>query len=101
MLTYSPRNRQFPRTPHQNDKRKTVTVLLLRLLDNADLSKAPMFLWAEAVATACYTQNQSFIQTRHCKTLYELVHDKKPGLTFFRVIGALCYPTNDGEDLGK
>ncbi|GKE20252.1 retrovirus-related pol polyprotein from transposon TNT 1-94 [Tanacetum coccineum] len=32
---------------------------------------------------------------------YELVHDKKPDLTFFRVFGALCYPTNDSEDLGK
>ncbi|GJV46873.1 retrovirus-related pol polyprotein from transposon TNT 1-94 [Tanacetum coccineum] len=60
-----------------------------------------MFLWAEAVATACYTQNRSLIHTRHCKTPYELVHDKKPDLTFFRVFGALCYPTNDSEDLGK
>ncbi|GKE47502.1 retrovirus-related pol polyprotein from transposon TNT 1-94, partial [Tanacetum coccineum] len=65
------------------------------------LSKALMFLWAEAVATACYTQNRSLIHTRHCKTLYELVHDKKPDLTFFRVFGALCYLTNDSEDLGK
>ncbi|GJQ90352.1 retrovirus-related pol polyprotein from transposon TNT 1-94 [Tanacetum coccineum] len=32
---------------------------------------------------------------------YELVHDKKPDLTFLRVFGALCYPTNDSEDLGK
>ncbi|GJS48379.1 retrovirus-related pol polyprotein from transposon TNT 1-94 [Tanacetum coccineum] len=30
-----------------------------------------------------------------------LVHDKKPDLTFLRVFGALCYPTNDSEDLGK
>ncbi|GJV56022.1 putative ribonuclease H-like domain-containing protein [Tanacetum coccineum] len=30
-----------------------------------------------------------------------MVHDKKPDLTFFRVFGALCYPTNDSEDLGK
>ncbi|GJU66311.1 retrovirus-related pol polyprotein from transposon TNT 1-94 [Tanacetum coccineum] len=30
-----------------------------------------------------------------------LVHDKKPDLTFFRVFGALCYPTNDSENLGK
>ncbi|GJV83538.1 putative ribonuclease H-like domain-containing protein, partial [Tanacetum coccineum] len=29
------------------------------------------------------------------KTPYELVHDKKPDLTFFRVFGALCYPIND------
>nr|GFD26753.1 retrovirus-related Pol polyprotein from transposon TNT 1-94 [Tanacetum cinerariifolium] len=64
-------------------------------------SKTPMFLWAEAVATACYTQNQSLIHTRHHKTPYDLVHNKKPDLTFFRVFGALCYPTNDNEDLGK
>ncbi|GJV47544.1 putative ribonuclease H-like domain-containing protein, partial [Tanacetum coccineum] len=55
----------------------------------------------QAVATACYTQNRSLIHTRHNKTPYELVHDKKPDLTFFRVFGALCYPTNDSEDLGK
>ncbi|GJU22711.1 retrovirus-related pol polyprotein from transposon TNT 1-94 [Tanacetum coccineum] len=44
-------------------------------------SKAPFFLWAEAVATA--------------------LHDKKPDLSFLRIFGALCYPTNDSEDLGK
>ncbi|GJZ18230.1 retrovirus-related pol polyprotein from transposon TNT 1-94 [Tanacetum coccineum] len=60
-----------------------------------------MFLWVEAVATACYTQNRSLIHTLHNKTPYELVHDKKPDLTLFRVFGALCYPTNDSEDLGK
>ncbi|GJS58478.1 putative ribonuclease H-like domain-containing protein [Tanacetum coccineum] len=60
-----------------------------------------MFLWAEAVATACYTQNRSLIHTLHNKTPYELVYDKKPDLTFFRVFGSLCYPTNDNEDLGK
>ncbi|GJR28304.1 retrovirus-related pol polyprotein from transposon TNT 1-94 [Tanacetum coccineum] len=64
-------------------------------------SKALMFLWAEAVATACYTQNRSLIHTLYNKTPYELVHDKKPDLIFFRVFGALCYPTNDSEDLGK
>nr|GEU92269.1 retrovirus-related Pol polyprotein from transposon TNT 1-94 [Tanacetum cinerariifolium] len=53
------------------------------------------------VATACYTQNRSLIHTRHHKTPYELVHNKKPDLTFFRVFGALCYPTSDSEDLGK
>nr|GEV35631.1 retrovirus-related Pol polyprotein from transposon TNT 1-94 [Tanacetum cinerariifolium] len=63
--------------------------------------KALMFLWAEVVATACYTQNRSLIHTRHHKTPYELVHNKKPDLTFFKVFGALCYPTNDSEDLGK
>nr|GEU69966.1 hypothetical protein [Tanacetum cinerariifolium] len=55
----------------------------------------------KVVATACYTQNRSLIHTHHNKTPYELVHNKKPDLTFFRVFGALCYPTNDSEDLGK
>nr|GEX60409.1 retrotransposon-related protein [Tanacetum cinerariifolium] len=64
-------------------------------------TKALLFLWAEVVATACYNQNRSLIHTRHHKTPYELVHNKKPDLTFFRVFGALCYPTNDSEDLGK
>ncbi|GKE57963.1 putative ribonuclease H-like domain-containing protein, partial [Tanacetum coccineum] len=64
-------------------------------------AKAPLFLWAEAVATACYTQNHSVIRIRHGKTPYELLHDKLTGLSFFHVFGALCYPTNDSENLGK
>ena len=45
-------------------------------------SKALMFLWAEAIATACYTQNQSLIHNLHNKTPYERVHGKKPDLSF-------------------
>ncbi|GJX15208.1 retrovirus-related pol polyprotein from transposon TNT 1-94 [Tanacetum coccineum] len=90
------------RTPQQNgvvERRNRTLVEAVRTM--LIFSKAPMFLWAEAVATACYTQNQSLIHTHHCKTPYEPVHDKKPDLTFFRVNGALCYLTNDSEDLGK
>ncbi|GKB41665.1 integrase, catalytic region, zinc finger, CCHC-type containing protein [Tanacetum coccineum] len=64
-------------------------------------AKAPLFLWAEAVATACYTQNRSIIRLHHGKTPYELLHEKLPDLSFFHVFGALCYPTNDSENLGK
>ncbi|GKE68362.1 retrovirus-related pol polyprotein from transposon TNT 1-94 [Tanacetum coccineum] len=64
-------------------------------------SKAPLFLWAEEVATACYPQNRSLIRKRHNKTPYELLHNKKPDLSYLNVFGALCYPTNDSEDLGK
>ncbi|GJY91721.1 putative ribonuclease H-like domain-containing protein [Tanacetum coccineum] len=91
-----------PRTPQQNgvvERRNRTLVEAARTM--LIFSKAPMFLWAEAVATACYTQNRSLIHTRHDKTPYELVHNKKPDLTFFRVFGALCYPTNDSQDLGK
>nr|GFA00394.1 integrase, catalytic region, zinc finger, CCHC-type, peptidase aspartic, catalytic [Tanacetum cinerariifolium] len=64
-------------------------------------AKALLFLWAEAVATACYTQNRSMIRLRHEKTPYELLHKKPPDLSFLHVFGALCYPTNDSENLGK
>nr|GEX16242.1 hypothetical protein [Tanacetum cinerariifolium] len=64
-------------------------------------AKALLFLWAEAVAIACYTQNRSLIRLRHEKTPYELLHNKPPDLSFLYVFGALCYPTNDSENLGK
>nr|GEX36119.1 retrovirus-related Pol polyprotein from transposon TNT 1-94 [Tanacetum cinerariifolium] len=91
-----------PRTPQQNgvvERRNRTLIEAARTM--LIFSKAPMFLWAEAVATTCYTQNRSLIHTRHHKTPYELVHNKKHDLTFFRVFGALCYPTNDSEDLEK
>ncbi|GJV34260.1 retrovirus-related pol polyprotein from transposon TNT 1-94 [Tanacetum coccineum] len=64
-------------------------------------SKSSLFLWAEAVATTCYTQNRSLIHTRYKKTPYELLRDRKPNLKYLNVFGTLCYPTNDSEDLGK
>nr|GEY90850.1 hypothetical protein [Tanacetum cinerariifolium] len=64
-------------------------------------AQAPLFLWVEAVETACFTQNRSIIRLRHGKTPYELLYSKLPDLSFFHVFGALCYPTNDSENLGK
>ncbi|GJV52282.1 retrovirus-related pol polyprotein from transposon TNT 1-94 [Tanacetum coccineum] len=63
--------------------------------------KAHLFLWTDVVATACYTQNRSIIRRRHRKTPYELLHDRKPDLSYLYVFGALCYPNNDSEDFGK
>ncbi|GJX93411.1 retrovirus-related pol polyprotein from transposon TNT 1-94 [Tanacetum coccineum] len=64
-------------------------------------SRLPEFLWAEAVATTCFTQNRSIIHTRHNKTPYELLRGRKPNVEYFHVFGSLCYPTNDRDDLGK
>nr|GEV84987.1 hypothetical protein [Tanacetum cinerariifolium] len=66
-------------------------------LDECRLSK----LFSEAVATACYTQNRSIIRLHHGKIPYDLLYDKLPDLSFFLVFGALCYPTNDSENLGE
>ncbi|GJR72404.1 uncharacterized mitochondrial protein-like protein [Tanacetum coccineum] len=64
-------------------------------------AKALLFLWAEAVAAACYIQSRSIIRLRHGKTPNDILHDKSPDLSFFYVFGALCYPTNDSKNLGK
>ncbi|GKB94827.1 retrovirus-related pol polyprotein from transposon TNT 1-94 [Tanacetum coccineum] len=90
------------RSPQQNgvvERRNRTLIEAARTM--LIYAKAPLFLWAEAVATACYTQNRSIIRLRHGKTPYELLHDKPPDLSFFHVFGALCYPTNDSENLGK
>nr|GEW93388.1 retrovirus-related Pol polyprotein from transposon TNT 1-94 [Tanacetum cinerariifolium] len=92
----------MPKTPQQNGVVERWNRTLVKAARTMLIfSKALMFLWAEAMATACYTQNRSLIHTRHHKTPYELVHNTKPNLTFFRVFGALCYPTNDSKDLEK
>ncbi|GJS57099.1 retrovirus-related pol polyprotein from transposon TNT 1-94 [Tanacetum coccineum] len=90
------------RTPQQNgvvERRNRTLVEAARTM--LIFSKALLFLWAEAINTACYTQNRSLIRLRYNKTPYELMQDKKPDLSFFHVFGSLCYPTNDHEDLGK
>ncbi|GJR26002.1 retrovirus-related pol polyprotein from transposon TNT 1-94 [Tanacetum coccineum] len=90
------------RSPQQNgvvERRNRTLIEAARTM--LIYAKAPLFLWAEAVATACYTQNRSMIRRRHDKTPYELLHDKPPDLSYLHVFGALCYPTNDSENLGK
>ncbi|GJU71936.1 retrovirus-related pol polyprotein from transposon TNT 1-94 [Tanacetum coccineum] len=64
-------------------------------------SKLPEFLWAEAISTACFTQNCSFIHTRYSKTPYVLLKGRKPNVQYFHVFGSLCYPINDRDDLRK
>ncbi|GJV37473.1 retrovirus-related pol polyprotein from transposon TNT 1-94 [Tanacetum coccineum] len=45
------------------------------------------------------TPQQNNVVERRNQTL--LMQDKKLGLSFFHVFGALYYPTNDNDDLGK
>nr|GFC28468.1 putative RNA-directed DNA polymerase [Tanacetum cinerariifolium] len=44
---------------------------------------------------------RSIIHRRFNKTPYELINGKKPDISFLHVFGALCYPKNDREDIGK
>nr|GEV15901.1 hypothetical protein [Tanacetum cinerariifolium] len=89
-------------TPQQNrvvEQRNRTLVEAARTM--LIFSRAPLFLWAEAIATACFTQNRSIIYRRFNKTPYELINGKKSDISFLFVFGALCYPKNDREDIGK
>ncbi|GJT58254.1 retrovirus-related pol polyprotein from transposon TNT 1-94 [Tanacetum coccineum] len=44
------------------------------------------------------TSNETSLRDLHNKML---LHDIKPDLSYLHVFGALCYPNNDSEDLGK
>nr|GEY91131.1 hypothetical protein [Tanacetum cinerariifolium] len=90
------------KTPQQNgfvERRNRTLVEAARTM--LIFSHATLFLWAEAIATACYTQNRSTIHRRFNKTPYELIQGRKPDISYLYVFGALCYPKNDREDIGK
>ncbi|GKC28131.1 retrovirus-related pol polyprotein from transposon TNT 1-94 [Tanacetum coccineum] len=73
-------------TPQQNgvvERRNRTLVEAARTM--LIFSKALLFLWAEAINTACYTKNRSLIRLRYNKTPYELMEDKKPDLSFFHL----------------
>nr|GFD22592.1 retrovirus-related Pol polyprotein from transposon TNT 1-94 [Tanacetum cinerariifolium] len=90
------------KTPKQNgvvERRNRTLVEATRTM--LIFSHAPLFLWAEAIVTACYTQNRSIIHRRFNRTPYELIQGKKPDISYLHVFEALCYPKNDHEDIGK
>ncbi|GJV82145.1 retrovirus-related pol polyprotein from transposon TNT 1-94 [Tanacetum coccineum] len=56
-------------------------------------AKAPLFLWAEAIATACYTQNRSIIQHRHGKLLMSSYMTENPIYLTFMSLGHFATQT--------
>ncbi|KAL8109817.1 hypothetical protein AgCh_025786 [Apium graveolens] len=80
-----------PGTPQQNGvverKNRTLIEAARTMLDEA---KLPTYFWAEAVQTACFTQNATLIK-KHGKTPYEMVKKKKPNLKYFHVFGCKCF----------
>nr|GEU63159.1 retrotransposon protein, putative, unclassified [Tanacetum cinerariifolium] len=91
-----------PRTPEQNGivkRRNRTLVEAARTMLSA--FKLPIFFWAKAIATACYTQNRSFIIPTHEKTAYHIINDRKPSIKYLYNFGCTCYLTRDGENLDK
>ncbi|GKD84806.1 retrovirus-related pol polyprotein from transposon TNT 1-94 [Tanacetum coccineum] len=90
------------RTPEQNGivkRRNRTLVEAARTMLSA--AKVPLFFWAEAIATTCFTQNRSLVIPRHEKTPYHIINGRKPSVKFFHIFGSLCYIVRDGENLDK
>nr|GEY32149.1 hypothetical protein [Tanacetum cinerariifolium] len=90
------------RTPEQNgvvERQNRTLVEVARTMLSA--AKVPLFFWAEAIATACLTQNRSLVIPRHEKTPYHIINNRKPSVKFFYIFGSLCYIVRNGENLDK
>ncbi|GJZ62240.1 retrovirus-related pol polyprotein from transposon TNT 1-94, partial [Tanacetum coccineum] len=91
-----------PRTPEQNgvvERRNRTLVEAARTMLSA--FKLPLFIWTEAITTACYTQNRSIIIPTHEKTAYHIINARKPSIKHLHIFGCTCYLTRDGENLDK
>nr|GEX49104.1 hypothetical protein [Tanacetum cinerariifolium] len=91
-----------PQTTEQNSvvkRRNRTLVEAARTMLSA--STLPLLFWAEAIATACYTQNRSIIIPTHDKTAYHIINDMKPSIKHLHIFGCTCYLTRDGENLDK
>nr|GFC46508.1 hypothetical protein [Tanacetum cinerariifolium] len=90
------------RTPEQNgvvERQNHTLVEAARTMLSA--AKVPLFFWAKAIATACFTQNRSLVIPRHEKTPYHIINERKPSVKFFHIFGSVCYIVRDGENLDK
>ncbi|KAJ9535241.1 LOW QUALITY PROTEIN: hypothetical protein OSB04_un001670 [Centaurea solstitialis] len=90
------------RTPQQNGvaerRNRTLIEAARSMLSEANLATQ---FWAEAVNTACYTQNRSLIVKRFRRTPYELFQNRKPSIEHLHIFGCVCYILNNKDNLGK
>ncbi|KAJ9555863.1 hypothetical protein OSB04_010477 [Centaurea solstitialis] len=90
------------RTPQQNGvaerRNRTLIEAARSMLSEANLATQ---FWAEAVNTACYTQNRSLIVKRFRRTAYELFRNRKPSIKHLHIFGCVCYILNNKDNLGK
>nr|GEW35254.1 hypothetical protein [Tanacetum cinerariifolium] len=96
------RKKQNNITPQQNrvvEQRNQTLVEAARTM--LIFSHAPLFLWAKAIATACFTQNSSIIHRRFNKTPHELINGRKPDISFLHVFGAFFIPRMIVKILGS
>ncbi|GJT63586.1 retrovirus-related pol polyprotein from transposon TNT 1-94 [Tanacetum coccineum] len=91
-----------PRTPEQNgvvERRNRTLVEAARTMLLA--SKLPLFFWAEARATVCYTQTD--LSSSPDMKIHHITSSmaKKPSIKHLHIFGCTCYISRDGENLDK
>jgi transposase InsO family protein len=81
-----------PYTPQQNGvvERKNRTLIDMARTMLGEF-KTPERFWSEAVNIACHAINRLYLHYLLKKTSYELLIDKKPNVSYFRVFGRKCY----------
>ena len=88
-------NFSSPYNPHQNG---VVEIRNHSLCEAARIilsfTNLPLYFWAEAIGTACFTQNCSYINKRFLVTPYEIMNNLKPNVKFFHVFGSRCFLYN-------
>ena len=62
--------------------------------------KSPLFLWAEAISTACHCSNRLFFRVGKKETPYEMLTGNKPNISYYRVFGCKCFYKIKGVRLG-
>nr|GEV77844.1 putative reverse transcriptase domain-containing protein [Tanacetum cinerariifolium] len=73
----------------------------VHFLRSKDEAPAVIITFLKRITVLLHDQNRSIIHRRFNKTPYELINGKKLDISFLHVFGALCYPKNDREDIGK
>jgi hypothetical protein len=61
----------------------------------------PSWFWGEAVLTTVFILNRSPTQSVEGRTPYEVWHDKKPSVDYFRTFGCVAHVKQENKRLGK
>ena len=87
------------RTPQQNGiaerRNRTLKEAAKTMLADTGMNER---YWAEAINTACYTQNRCMINKHLNKTSYEIWEERKPNISYLHIFGCKCFVHNNGKD---
>ncbi|XP_042753226.1 uncharacterized protein LOC122195409 [Lactuca sativa] len=60
-----------------------------------------LYFWANVVATACFTQNRSYINKRFLIAPYVIINNQKPNVKLFHVFGSKYFLFNSKGNRNK